>query len=571
MRRSLVCRWHAVVLLAAAASWSAAPCRGVEPAEQFQQAFAAGKYDQALDAARKVGDKSQRDELLAQVVQAQIKRGSMTEAIYAAGEMNSDLARTDALKKVVAARGAAGGGVAADFNSLMNLIESTIQPTTWEAAGGPGAMQPYRNGVLVDARGLLKRAKPDDTKRWLASFREKQATGGQQSDARRLSQLRKISLPRLERALELRRAAGLPPDEDMLALAGLERIEYILVYPETNDLVLAGPAGDWQINQEARTVSVRTGRPIVRLDDLITVWRHTAGDRGVAMGCSINPSEANLAQAKAFLDESQKQPLKKGQRGRWLEEVRSRVGRQDIEVFGIDPGTSAARVLVEADYHMKLVGLGIEPSVPGVPNYLEMIQVEKGQVPPAIDVLRWWFTMKYDAVEASPDHNAFAIRGQAVQLQSENEMLTDRGQQVHTNQADPLNKAFAENFTKHFATLCEKYPVYAELQNLFDLALVGTLIETEGLADRVDWHRTYFGVDGPCQVPHAAAPKVVETVVNHRVIGGKHIVAGVSGGVHADPAPIVSAMKVDDSGEVTSEQTRSKPAAELARDNWWWD
>ena len=34
--------------------------------------------------------------------------------------------------------GARGGGVQADFNSLMNLITTTIQPDSWDELNGPG-------------------------------------------------------------------------------------------------------------------------------------------------------------------------------------------------------------------------------------------------------------------------------------------------------------------------------------------------------------------------------------------------------------------------------------------------
>ena len=36
----------------------------------------------------------------------------------------------------------------------------------------------------------------------------------------------------------------------MQVLAGLQRIQYVFVYPESNDLVLAGPAGDWRPGDE---------------------------------------------------------------------------------------------------------------------------------------------------------------------------------------------------------------------------------------------------------------------------------------------------------------------------------
>jgi hypothetical protein len=540
----------------------------------FEQKLAAGDFSGALALCRQQPDRETRDAWLAQVVGRQLKTASISDAIQTAAQIEGDVARSAALRQVVDQRqGGAGGGAAADFNSLINLITSTIEPDSWDDAGGPGAIEPYPNGVLVDPEGVLRRRPPEDTQRWLARLRSAQSQADGNQNVRRDSPLRKVSLPRLERAAELRRAAGLPLDPEMLVLAGLERIECVLVYPETGDLVLAGPAGDWKINHQGQTVSVRSGYPVVRLDDLITVWRHTAGGEKVAMGCSITPLEENLAEAKSFLDESQKKPLRKGGRDRWLEEVRRRVGRQRIDVFGVDPTTRVARVLVEADYHMKLVGLGIEESVPGVPSYLEMIDLAPGESPPALDVLRWWFTMKYDAIEASPQRDAFAIRGQAVQLQSENELLNAQGRRIHTRQAEPLNRQFAENFTKHFAALAAKYPVYGELRNVFDLALVGTLIESEGLAEQVGWHRTYFGVHGPCKVPQGRAPQMVETVVNHRIIGGKQIIAGVSGGIHADPLPYVrgSAIRTDRDGRLQSERARGTPLAELPRDTWWWD
>lgn len=532
--------------------------------------LAAGDLAGALELARAEQDAALRDQLLARVAAAQIESSDLTAAVDTAALMQDDVARTTALRQVAKSRAEAqGGGAAVDFNSLINLITSTIAPDSWDDNGGEGAIESYRAGIIVDSEGVLKRIKREDAGDWLTQLKRDAAARPKAESAKRQSALRKISLTRLERAVSLRRALGKPVDREMLVLAGLQRIEYVMLYPETGDLVIAGPAGDWTYDHEGRTISAHTGRPVVRLDDLITVWRHTASGGRVAMGCSINPVEANLAAAKSFLDESQKKPLKPGASGRWLEEIRSRVGQQDVEIFGIDPHTHVARVLVEADYHMKLVGLGLEPAVIGMPNYLEMVRVEKGQAPPPIDVLRWWFTMQYDALEASPARDAFHIRGQAVRLQSENEMLTDRGQRVHTNQSEPLNRQFAENFTHHYAKLAEKYPVYAELQNLFDLALVGTLIETDGLADRCGWDRAYFGVDGDCGVPQGAAPAKVDTVVNHRKLAGRHIIAGVSGGVHADPRAVVRQMREDK--ELDSDHLRGAPLAELPRDQWWWD
>ena len=130
---------------------------------------------------------------------------------------------------------------------------------------------------------------------------------------------------------------------------------------------------------------------------------------------------------QAFLSRVEQAAIRPEQRKHWLEQLRDQVGKQDIEVYGLDPRTRAARVMVEADYRMKLVGMGLEEGVPGVKSYLASITLAPGQSPPPMGVLRWWFTLNYDAVSAPRRPPAFAIRGQGVKVESENEHLTAEG------------------------------------------------------------------------------------------------------------------------------------------------
>jgi len=43
----------------------------------------------------------------------------------------------------------ATGGAQADFQSLMELIQQTVQPTTWDANGGPGAIRPFETNLSL--------------------------------------------------------------------------------------------------------------------------------------------------------------------------------------------------------------------------------------------------------------------------------------------------------------------------------------------------------------------------------------------------------------------------------------
>lgn len=461
--------------------------------------------------------------------------------------------------------GAQGGGSQADFESLISLIQSTIAPDSWDEVGGRGSVQPFPSGVYVDAEGVLrKRVRPSTALRSEAQVRLVSASVDRdQSDARKASLLRKISLRRLEQAVARELSAGRAPDEAMLVLAGLEHVQYVLFDSETHDVILAGPAGDWSIDSAGRVIGAGSGLPVVRLDDLVTLLRRYAADAATPLGCSINPRAERLADLQAFLDATSARPLKRGQRDEWLAEMRRRVGRQDVEFFGVDPTSRVAQVLIEADYHMKLVGIGLEPAPATMKSYLAGLEVEPGQAPPPLDVLRWWFTLDDDSLAASPDGQAYELQGDGVQVLSENELLAAQGQRVHTGAAEPLNREFAANFTSRFDELSQMYPIYGDLRNVFQLALTAAIVGTAQRDQRLAWDLGCFGVGGAYVAPRSAVPLTTESVANLRVVRGRQILAIVSGGVRLEPAEAVAAA---------GQQEIAPPVlVPPADDRWWWD
>lgn len=562
--------------VAATAIWLLAAVPGLaQPRDRgarLKEHLEAGEFAPALNIARQADDARQRDAMLGQVAAAQAATGLRGGALATASMIDGDVARSEAVGKAATgspSRTGMGGGSQADFQSLIDLITSTVAPTTWDDVGGPGSIAPFPSGVWVDANGAMHRLLNEELSARLDTLRDRAAQGPAAGSPRRESSLRKVSLPRLERAVQLRLAAGKPIEDNMRYLAGLQKVQFVLVYPETGDIVLAGPAGDWRPDSEARMVGVNSGRPVLQLDDLVVLLRHMRRP-DATFGCSINPRPESLARTKTFLDESSRAPLKPNGRDPWLAKVRETMGAQDIEYYGIDPRTRVAQVLVEADYRMKLVGIGLEEGVLGVPSYLASIPKDKN-VPP-LGVLRWWFTLKYDGVATNPARDAYELRGQGVQVLSENELLDAMGQRVHTGDSEPLNREFARNFTQHFAELARKYPVYAELANLFDLALVCALMQSENVAERAGWHMTCLGDPKQFKVATGYAPKSVQSVVNHRTLTRTQFVAAVSGGVRFEASDLVksAALQSDKSGQLVSCRAASAPERR-PRDDWWWD
>ena len=272
-----------------------------------------------------------------------------------------------------------------------------------------------------------------------------------------------------------------------------------------------------------------------RLSDLVVILHNVLHGDG-RMVCSITPRAENLAATQEFLAASAARPLRPGERGTWLQRLQSQLGRQDIQYVGLPPDTHAAQVLVAADYHMKRVGLGIEASPDGLVNYLDRVEVDaNGNVPP-MEVLRWWFTLATEPVTTNPSRTVFALPAQSMRVLSENELLTERGARVQTGQAEPMNRAFAESFTQHLPELEQRYPVYRELHEIFDLAIVAALLRNEGILDEIGWEPTLLASMDPYVVPRTKAAREVETVIQHRVLDRRTFIAGISGGV--DLAPV---------------------------------
>ena len=487
--------------------------------------------------------------------------------------------------------GSQGGSAQADFDSLIDLIESTVAQETWAENGtGEGEISPFAiNGVYADPAGTLRFALPraklvsnavarkiNAVARTPSAAAESLSAATQtlsttrDRDVRETSPLRFVSLPRLEGAIRRRQAQHQPLSPEMLTLAGLQRIEYVLVVPSTGDLIFAGPAGDWQVRPDGILVSTESGHPVVRLDDLLTLWRRQPADNRPAFGCSIIPRQEALAATQKFLQSSNSQPLEPGKRGKWLQALRTRLGEQDVAFFGLAPSSHVAKVLLVADYHMKLIGMGLAEGVDGVTDYLTTLEIGPDGNRPPMSVLRWWFAMKYEPVETTTARDAFHLQGQGVQVLSENEILAARGERVHTGQSDELNKRFASSFTAQFEQIEQRYPLYGELRNVFDIALVLSLIQQEGLLEQIGWQADLFLDSHKLRLPQIAVPQVVETVINHRVLRRKHIVAGISGGVWVDGR---QNLGVKTSANGITAKVKQKLVPEVDRENevWWWD
>lgn len=535
----------------------------------LEERLAAGEFGPAIDAANDLREPEDRIRQLRQISAAQRTSRDFRGAFETARRIPDPELRAREGGAVARERSQSGGGSMADFTELIELITSTVHPDSWEEVGGPGSVREYRTGVHVDPNGLMRQLTREERTGILDRLSRRARTADLNEELAQSTPLRLVSLKRLEEAVAGQLEAGRPVPETMRRLAGLTQIKYVLVYPAEREIVIAGPAEGWRYDASGRAVGVDSGRPLLDLDDLVVVLRSFAPGGAALFGCSINTRDAQLKQVKEFVEASNRAgPLQPGQRGSWLKELQKRLGLQDVVVDGVPANTRVAQVLVEADYKMKLIGVAKLDGGPGIPSYFDLLRQAGAVRGAALEALRWWLTMKYDAVLHSSDRLAFELKGSSVLVQSENQFVNSQGQHLPTGISEPVNRQFAENFTRHYSELAEREPVFADLRNIFDMALVAALCRQERLHERADWELGAFARGGAYRPAVATAPKVIESVINHRVYGGKDIVVQVAGGVQADLAAVARDASLSQESAELGDLPRRAP---LPAARWWWD
>ena len=535
--------------------------------------LAAGEFGPALETARSASDTSERTELLKSIAAAQAKSGDYVAADRAISRIPIPESRERASAQNAEARQSAAGG-AASAAQLVSLIKTvTGTESDWEdteeAKKNPIYWPP---GIEVDPNGLLRGLTHEDKGQTLSGLGHRAREADLNTDMRAKSSMRIVSLTRLEKELAKKLAEGHAVPETMQHLAGLTQIQYVFVYPDQHEVVIAGPAEGWKYDALGRAVARESGRPSLFLDDLVTVLR-TFSPRGAGyFNCQILPREEGLRRIQQFVQESNSRgPIDASQLGNWTKKLQQQLGLQDVDINGVPLESRIAQVIFEADYRLKLIGIGKLHAGHGIPSYFDILPKVGAVKATNMDALRWWLSMKYDAVTHSPDRNVFHIEGSAVLCQSENEKISAKGQRVHTGKSEAANTMFAEAFTDHYSELAGDDPVFADLQNIFDVSLVAALLWDNRVPDRIGWDMGVFAAGGAYQPAAFQPAKTIESVVNHRVYNGKDIVVQVAGGVDGRMRNVLENPNVfREASNLTAEKSKGR-APQLPEGRWWWD
>jgi hypothetical protein len=419
-------------------------------------------------------------------------------------------------------------------------------------------------GVSVDAQGAIEQAEQRD--RAALGAARSAALNGLAGDILKPSKLRKISLRRLDALLAQLASQHKPPTPELLYLAGLQRIEYVFAYPECHDVLLAGPADAWTVDDAGNVVGAASGAATLQLVDLIAALRTADKLRaGEMISCSIDPTPAGL-QRLARLTRGNRAPASE----LLLDRMEQAVGPQNITLTGIAPDSHFAHVLVAADWQMKRLGMGLAPSpVDGLTSYLELLQ-ERAKAPPRNALPRWWIAYGKQPVERDAAGLGWRLSRPGIQVHTAAARMDADGQAATPTDNDPLAQQWALDMTTHFDQLALVEPIFAQLRGCMDLALVTAVLTGADLL-------THVGLELPMLLDDAclqlAPHQVPKTVASHAsaIHTRRAWVVSVSGGVELDVPPLINAANV--ASDVQQSRLHASPRETKPSDtnSWWWD
>lgn len=411
-------------------------------------------------------------------------------------------------------------------------------------------------GVKIDTSGVLKGVtdvmNPEVRKRIAETLKNVD------NDVLNSTKLRMVSLRGLEMQINKARDSKKPLPIEVNYMAGLQRIEFIVLAPETNDIILAGPAEGFKVNDQGVVVGEKSGTPVIHTEDFLVAMRSVENARrGQGVSVSIDPTEQGVKRYTQFTSKL------RGFDASMQSKVEEAMGPQTIRLTGVPTDSRFSQVLVAADYKMKRLGMGLERApIENFPSFMEMAQRAKASKLKAAP--RFWMECNYEPVAKSEDGLVWQIRGKGVKALTEEEKFGADGKKSGKGKPNRFAKKWADTMTERFEELAAAEPAFQELRNVMDLSVAAAIIKSEGLIDKVGMEiPAIMGTSNVALTPSYSVPKVVPAQCSFVKISNSWLIS-VSGGIQLDSWGVAKKTETD---------SKINDIAKLVRnsDKWWWN
>ena len=432
--------------------------------------------------------------------------------------------------------------------ALIATLLAALASPAWAGLGFRSAV----GGVAINTKGVLT-LQTKQANRELVEFMKDhvQPAEGEMNDA---SELRRVSLKKLAAIVADSAKNNYMLADDVRYLAGLQRVQYIFVYPEQNDIVLAGPGDGWKVTESGDVVGRTNGLPILQLDDLLVALRGSEQARQLGISCSIDPTEEGMRRMRTV-------GRKQGAfHPSVLAKLEQAMGPQQIKLTGIPADSHFARVLVAADYRMKRIAMQLEQSpLRELPSYLSMLKNSRVKVTNMMP--RWWMACDYEPMARTEDGLGWELRGPGVKVMTEMDFVDSDGTRTASGKRSDLAQKWADAMTKNYEKLSKKSPVFGQLRNIMDLAIIAAVIDKHDLAEKAGCDLSVL-TESSIDLGTWNAPKTVSTQCSVTKRGREYLVTA-SGGVQ------IESWQVAEKAEVKPALSTVYTKASMSSDSWW--
>jgi len=413
-------------------------------------------------------------------------------------------------------------------------------------------------GISIDTDGIIRNLDPGaleslaaERTRWLAEARWNARAG----DAR------KVSLAAVCAAVHAATEKGTPLPSEVLFLGGLQRIDHVFVDPDGHDIVLCGPADELVVDAGGAVVGAKSHLPPLHLEDFVVALRAIDAARAGGMTCSIDPAPEGIAKLQNLL---RRQGTIGPNPKATFTAMEEALGPQKVTVAGVPGDSRFARVLVAADYRMKRIGMGLEESgIAELPSYLAMVPAGSR----ATTLPRFWLEADYDPIARDADELAWRIGDRRMKCLTESDVAGEGGMKRGAAPADAVARKWCDAMTATYEQVSARHPIFAELTNCVDLAVVAALIHGRQLDKRAGCDLSALLEPASFPLPRYDVPTAVPTVATG-VKKGSNWVLSASGGVKFQPWQF--AANTVDAADLAASRTATLAArpADVAGCSW---
>ena len=408
-------------------------------------------------------------------------------------------------------------------------------------------------GVHIDPKGILHLAKKSSPKNGFSPA---------PTEIARRHDSRHLSLKGLEATIAEHQRTARPLPVEVRYLAGLRRIDEVVLVPSDNDAILIGPAAGWTQLPSGDVVDPETHRPLLELDDLAIALRFSTDPSRVSsfIGCSIDPTEAGLKRYARYLRKL-KGPLDSERFPTLVKGMQQAMGLQDVRIFGVPDNSRFACKLVVADYFLKRVAMGFDrPEIKGWVSYMDLLS--KAGKNAVRQQHRFWFVATHKNISRSSDHRIWHFSGPGLVVRTAATTSNDSDKA----KASPIATRMAQHLTDNFPLLAKHIPVFGELENLARLAVAAEILANAPIADPQTRWNSRILINPKLYSPKTTrVPRHVPSLAVIRKARSRKWILSISGGVKLEPPPIA-----------TGDAATINPRLRIHRrpkdsTDWWWD